>query len=366
MNKLFIIGNGFDLAHGLDTRYSDFLLWYLKDVLNELSFNQHFSDDLIELNYKGQLKDFKINKIRDFIQMQRPYLVNGVVHNPVLNVKYKSGFFKDIIETQIDYKWVDIECLYYKHLLELYKKSADRLQSKIHTNRENVISLNECLNSIKCKLVKYLKSLDTAQPNAELHSILREEISKTYNNAKSNTKPYHEIQFLVFNYTSTVEIYNCTDIVPSANVTYNYIHGKLTDTEKPIIFGYGDETDDHYSKIESLNVNEYLDNIKSFNYLKTGNYRNLARFVDSDEYVVCIMGHSCGLSDRVLLKSIFEHINCQSIRIYYHLRKDKSDDFFEKTQEISRHFNSNLKDSMRRKIVPFDRCFPLIKSSGSF
>ena len=28
MNRLVIIGNGFDLAHGLKTRYEDFINWY--------------------------------------------------------------------------------------------------------------------------------------------------------------------------------------------------------------------------------------------------------------------------------------------------------------------------------------------------
>ena len=28
MNRLVLIGNGFDLAHGLKTRYEDFINWY--------------------------------------------------------------------------------------------------------------------------------------------------------------------------------------------------------------------------------------------------------------------------------------------------------------------------------------------------
>ena len=32
MNRLIIIGNGFDLAHGLKTSYHDFILHYLKDT----------------------------------------------------------------------------------------------------------------------------------------------------------------------------------------------------------------------------------------------------------------------------------------------------------------------------------------------
>ena len=30
MNRIVLIGNGFDLAHGLKTSYADFIYWYWK------------------------------------------------------------------------------------------------------------------------------------------------------------------------------------------------------------------------------------------------------------------------------------------------------------------------------------------------
>jgi len=33
MNRLIIIGNGFDLARGLQSSYPNFILWYLKKCL---------------------------------------------------------------------------------------------------------------------------------------------------------------------------------------------------------------------------------------------------------------------------------------------------------------------------------------------
>ena len=58
--------------------------------------------------------------------------------------------------------------------------------------------------------------------------------------------------------------------------------------------------------------------------------------------------------DRVLLKTVFEHSNCDSIRIFYHQREDKSTDYSVKTQEISRHFTS--KSDFRKKIINFTEC----------
>ena len=74
------------------------------------------------------------------------------------------------------------------------------------------------------------------------------------------------------------------------------------------------------------------------------------------------MGHSCGLSDRTLLNTIFEHENCRSIKIYYHEKKNEKgkvtgDNYTEITQNISRHFNN--KKLMREKIVNKTLCEPL-------
>lgn len=36
MNRLVLIGNGFDLAHGLKTSYKDFFYWYWEHRFNEI------------------------------------------------------------------------------------------------------------------------------------------------------------------------------------------------------------------------------------------------------------------------------------------------------------------------------------------
>ena len=101
--------------------------------------------------------------------------------------------------------------------------------------------------------------------------------------------------------------------------------------------------------MEEMNDNRFFKYIKSFHYFKNSCYRKLIRFLDSNDFQVCIYGHSCGLSDRVMLNEIFEHNNCKSIKIYFY--KDEND-FINKTMEISRHFNDN--QSMRKKITEFN------------
>lgn len=48
INRIVIVGNGFDLAHGLATRYADFINWYWKKYLYHLRMchNRTYSDHL--------------------------------------------------------------------------------------------------------------------------------------------------------------------------------------------------------------------------------------------------------------------------------------------------------------------------------
>lgn len=64
-----------------------------------------------------------------------------------------------------------------------------------------------------------------------------------------------------------------------------------------------------------------------------------------------MIGHSCGLSDRTLLREIFEHKRCHKIKLFFYEENDGITDFFEKSVEVMRHFeNKNLV----RQRVSFD------------
>jgi hypothetical protein len=120
--------------------------------------------------------------------------------------------------------------------------------------------------------------------------------------------------------------------------------------------------DEDYKIIENLDDNEYLKNFKSFQYLQNSNYKTLLDYIDMDKFQVLILGHSCGLSDRTLLNTVFEHINCRSIKVFYHETIDLNgkvikDNYSEIIQNISRHFNK--KKLMREKIVNKTLCQPL-------
>ena len=68
----------------------------------------------------------------------------------------------------------------------------------------------------------------------------------------------------------------------------------------------------------------------------------MLEFLSVAPFQVLIMGHSCGNSDRTLLNTVFEHENCVSIKPFYHVRADGTDNYMEIVQNISRNF-TNMK-----------------------
>jgi hypothetical protein len=157
--------------------------------------------------------------------------------------------------------------------------------------------------------------------------------------------------YLNFNYTSTEKLYSNE---PNKII---HIHGELNDHNNPIIFGYGDNTDDRYKLIEQKNDKRYLKNMKSINYSKTSKYKEMLNFINLDKYQVYIMGHSCGISDKTLLNTLFEHENCLSIKVFYHNKRDGTDNHSDIASNISRNFNK--KSLFGERLVPWSDSEPL-------
>jgi len=180
-------------------------------------------------------------------------------------------------------------------------------------------------------------------PNISLVNLLK----------KPKIEKLFETLYLSFNYTNTENLY-----VPN-NYSDKVIHipGELNNPNYPVIFGYGDDIDEKYRLIEQQKDNKYLDNIKSIKYLETRNYQEMLRFIDTDEYIIYIMGLSCSNSDRTLLNTLFEHKNCLSIKVFYHQRGDGSNNYNDTIKNISRNFTD--KSLFRKIVVDKTLCVPL-------
>ncbi|WP_430410574.1 AbiH family protein [Kordia sp.] len=399
MNKLIIAGNGFDLAHGLPTHYNDFMDAFWRDLKEDQNdeiikkvvhldpvFQDHFDEGEIKnfRNFEANILNYLKNNLRSHEYQLEAYTFSQRGRskdygNQVVLFKFKNQFFEELNKTQSIQNWVDVENEYYKKLKVISKLSSIDKQAK----KEQVLKLHKEFEQVKQLLERYLQrnveqvyELRSNDDAEKLYDIFQH-YSRLNKNRKildefSDPDDFHEIGEVVmgsnkfleislldtyvlnFNYTDTFEKYVKLMRDKKIILHINHIHGKLNEN---IVFGFGDEMDDDYKLIEDMDDNEYLRHFKSFQYVQNSNYKDVLRYIDSEKFQVIIMGHSCGLSDRTLLNTIFEHENCRSIKVFYHQRKDGSDNYTEIIQNISRHFND--KKLMRTKIVEKTLCEPM-------
>lgn len=344
MNRLVIIGNGFDLAHGLKSSVKDFIEDYFKNVINTFLRTYSYNDELVELKFKSA--NFTYN-ITDY-----PISVDEI-HNIIESLKKDERISFNIkslllerVYTKIfkEFKWVDLEVEFFYRLIAIERNSPQTIEL-----------YNKQFDYLKDKLTEYLINKQKLPKNFLFEPIVNcftENINKneivTLNISKDE-KP-ESLYLLSFNYTDTIQRYKeaCNLRIPTEA---NYIHGSLCKQHGDPIFGFGDEFNKLYLEFEDKNNNDLFQHIKSFEYLKNQNYHNLTRYIESKPFQVHIYGHSCGVSDRTMFNQIFEHENCKSIKIFFYERGNGSNDFTEKTHEISRHIKD--KTLLRKKLVPY-------------
>lgn len=360
MNRLVLIGNGFDLAHGLKTSYVDFIDWYWEQWGKRLMVEKKYKEEddfcSFELSNKYGIGNWYLVKgfyFQDINMNAKEFIQRVKMDTNLCSFKYKSPFFEQIDRRIMSNRWVDIENEYYKMLVNT-KSFGNGCQH-----------LNEQLKYLREKLIEYLNYESERESDIMegvkkkiYQPIERREVAVSMRHLTEDYFKLSNIMLLNFNYTTTPELY----MDGSSKVTINYIHGCLNDSNS-VIFGYGDELDKEFSRLKELNNNECLRYVKSINYLEADNYRKLLEFVETEPFQVIVMGHSCGNSDRTLLNTIFEHPNCVSIKPYYYINEKQEDNYLELVQNIYRNF-TDLK-RMRDRVVNKTYTEPLAKSINS-
>ncbi len=400
MNRIILVGNGFDLAHNLPTKYEDFINWYSRERLKGFEGNKTLiSEDILcklEIDIsKNFINNSNINQdlLRDYIYYRDFYYCKSwddflkankdgiykglldIIKKPIdrFNVKC-SPLFENITKSIETKGWVDIENEYYNFLCSFLNESIYKDPKQ----------LNDELDFIRTKLIEYLKLVQDKYIN---EGIINEEIGKKIkepfnkedlsnetseyfdhipkNGQYNSNKSIKEFEFatqehpspeniliLNFNFTKTADLY----LSNKKKIEIKHIHGDLEHPES-VIFGYGDELDRDYKDLARLNDNEYLRNIKSIKYLESKNYHEVLSFIGWDKFQIYIMGHSCGNADRTLMNTLFEHKNCASIKPFYYQSKNGEDNYLDIVQNISRNF-TDMK-LMRDRVVNKEFCEPL-------
>lgn len=354
MNRLVIIGNGFDLFHGLRTSYTDFLIDLLIHGGNKIEDLKYgYKNPTLLANNSSHETSVMTTQVRALFDKLG---VNIFEYELLCSSDYVNIDSRIIKASIVDIKnkgWTDIEAVYYQQLVSCYKNSLST-----HEVQHTIEDLNNDLDNVKECLAIYLASLPkTYQAKPSFGSLPFPEgyvtettksaiqVAKSSDIPKNSLKEIIPTKTLVLNFNYTTPHFRYIDRIN--------IHGILTNPSS-MIFGYGDETDENYTKIEKSDINEYLRNFKSHCYIQSNNYKQLSDFVDADEFLVMTVGHSCGRSDHVLLGEIFNHTNCTKIEINYHKFDTGKDDFNSIAFNIGRAMPNKIE--YRRKLIPKEDC----------
>ncbi|MFV0531321.1 MAG: AbiH family protein [Flavobacteriales bacterium] len=325
--RIIILGNGFDLAHGLKTSYKD-LMEFLKSE-TDLERRNVGKCGTIHHQFKGKQNDYVSFK----------YVPNDREYKFTTCNKHKSFYFNKLFSDYNRYqKWVDLETLYFKLI------SSDNMSNQF------IPTLNEEFDYLKLLLEDYLTNQienKISDYNFDRNSFFeRDNIFETIH---PDTEKL--IGIVNFNYTTSVVqsytqfMYNKPKQLHNEFQNIN-VHGKLNSDENPIIFGYGDDNSEKYKSIQDVGNNELLVNFKTFQYLRNTNYKSVLSMLEMDTNIkIEIIGHSCGISDKTLLKTMFEHSHVKEIEYRYHTDEKY---YFENLYNISRIFSDNV--MMRKKV----------------
>lgn len=329
MIQLVIIGNGFDLAHGSKTKYSDFFVYLIKRFYNKAinSQNQIEQNEICTIRTYNNPVNIEscesISKILELFKMHNIELIS------------KHVFIHDIIRNFNSNNWADLEYLFFDNLARAFNSIS---------RDDDIKQLNSTFSALKSEFIEYLKNILPCPAIDKFKTIFR--------NINSKVSFGDQIILLNFNYTDTLSPYY--HYMDKCNPIEINIHGKI-ENPNSIIFGYGDESDARYREIEKANQNYFLDHFKSFHYIQSNDYTKLFDILENDKnWFIHVIGHSCGVSDRILLKELFDNDYCKKITIYPYKKKDGTLDVTEKVQQISRHFTGNSKHKMRR-IISYDK-----------
>lgn len=228
-NKLYVIGNGFDIVHNLPTKYAYFRQYILDRYPNSLKY-QDIPESILMPDGEEIYNDAEV-----------------------------AGYIIKVIDSTDGEDWYCLESCLGNYIYSEFISEANRIDIE---DEDNVIWRNIYANEDKS-----LNILNTFVKIKQLfRQWLKEELSRLdmsgikKNNIEVVLDP--NAHYLTFNYTDTLE--NAYSIAP-----YNicHIHGKATDNNN-IFFGHGDiqEIQDSF---DTLGMYDSLAKLKRILYKDT-------------------------------------------------------------------------------------------------
>lgn len=274
--KILLIGNGFDLAHDLPTRYKDFLDFccriekiftynnsvrlkeYQQKCLDDWNINEKIKELLLEI-YDGRVSH---KKMLDDASIETVVTTsNGTVnelHNLIKDNMWIKYFQEILSDASIGENWIDFESEISRIIqaFDEIRVGVERPKAKEDVRPQIMSCISKFLKAAGKKLTDLMKGIENfdkfvVHMELELEQLIRalEIYFIDFVKEIKVIKKIPEIDHLdavdhvlSFNYTDTYNrIYG-----NNKNIEYNYIHGKA----------------EHYNTLESnnmvLGIDEYL------------------------------------------------------------------------------------------------------------
>ena len=247
--NILVIGNGFDLAHGLPTRYADFLKFCGKVIaLKGPSVESHLQSDDFFADIPDRLKD-AIREPYNYYDPESPLkhtyeisLIKKFCDYIECNFWY-NHFSTQFNQTDSGKNWIDFESeigRIVRILSDNIKENwmHDRASSLISELYSSNISTDKFKDKKNITIRAFLNTLESDLNN--FINALEIFLAKFVN--KSEVLPLKDIEkiqvdkVLSFNYTNTFEeVYLKDHYNHKCLPAVSYIHGKATPDEDPII-----------------------------------------------------------------------------------------------------------------------------------
>lgn len=313
MKNILVIGNGFDIAHGLYTKYIDFYNFCnaIKVAANNgIEIRSRIKEELLKVKFKAST----INIIDKINNDTLEKMVNICENNYWINNIEKRNLSNDPY-------WCDIEGIIADEISKLsyiannFNDRTSRFNKTLNENSEIVEMYDKVIqqfetDSWKVLIYKFKEKL--LLDLNDLTWMLEIYLSK-FLNRKSKTYKFFEtldIDYIInFNYTDT---YNK---LYKKNTPTHFIHGKIRNDDKGLtrmVFGIGDRINEDDNNYEFIEFQKYYQRIIH----KTGN--NYAKWLDNNEIMnIFIFGHSINEVDGDVIKKLITRDHT-IVYIYYY------------------------------------------------
>lgn len=318
---ILILGNGFDLAHGLKTRYTDFLN-YCVNQLNRpnvyIPSDPFFTNMWIRhfLNVQQQLGNTWIDLEKE-------------IYNVIKHISNFSFMNSQNCHKSFFIKFQDMSFNFYKFdkYISNYSMEYRVLNREYYRlDEHNWINYHICFSSAR-GIINFLYD-QLRDFTKQFNKYLLEQVLPIISNSQYKfglSLLDKKIRILSFNYTDTFErLYNPINV--HSKHKYIYVHGKVCDSKDcDLILG----THSFYNHLpndlnEEINVefNVFKKHNQRHRYGTIESYQNLLKELNNRLIMINptfhVIGHSLDKSDHNILRHIFRVTENSTINIYYH------------------------------------------------